>query len=431
MKKYDYDQIGESLVEETLPNGLRVAIMPKPKFNQVFATFSTDYGSIDREFIIPGQQQPTVVPDGIAHFLEHKMFEEEDGDVFQRFARYGASANAFTTFDMTTYLFSATEHISEHIETLIDFVQRTYLTDENVDKEKGIIGQEIRMYDDNPDWRSFFGVLQGLFHDHPVKIDIAGTVESISKITKETLLTCYRTFYHPSNMILTVVGPVDPDVVLDQVRRNQEKKQFDPQEEIRRIYPQEPATVAKRRVENRLSVSIPRVLFGYKEPNETLRGRALLEKELVTAVALDALFSRSANLFNELYDAGLIDRGFSWEYEATPAYSFSVIGGQSPEPDRLISTINERLKQIQAEGLSEELFEIGRRKLIGKFLEAIDSPQLVARQIPSYRFKGIDYLDTLPTLQAMTPGQVNDRLRSYLQPDTQAVSIVWPVNSSN
>ncbi|MFC4768127.1 EF-P 5-aminopentanol modification-associated protein YfmH [Effusibacillus consociatus] len=426
MRETQYDQLQEKLYYEKLENGLQIYIMPKPEFNQAFATFSTKYGSIDREFVVPGQNEPVIVPDGIAHFLEHKMFEEEEGDVFQDFAKYGASANAFTSFDMTTYLFSATDHLKENLETLLDFVQRPYLTDENVEKEKGIIGQEIQMYDDNPDWRSYFGVLQGLFKNHPIRIDIAGTIESIAKITKETLMDCYKTFYHPSNMLLFLVGPFEPEETVKLVADNQARKKISPQGEIKRIFPEEPTEAAHPRMEVKLSVSIPRCLFGFKEVNPGVSGRDLLLRELATAVGFDTLFSRSADLFNRLFNEGLIDKGFSWEYEVSEAYGFSVIGGNTKDPDRLMTIINEELAKVRQNGVAKESFETSRKKLIGKFLEGMDSPRYIARNFTSYRFKDADFFDSIKVLEELTHEQVNQRMAEHFEPKAQTVSLVLP-----
>lgn len=426
MREIRYEQLQETLYHEQLDNGLNIYIMPKPEHKQAFATFTTKYGSIDREFRVSGQEQPIEVPDGIAHFLEHKMFEEEEGDVFMDFAKYGAAANAFTAFDMTSYLFSATDNLYENLGTLIDFVQRPYLTDENVEKEKGIIGQEIRMYDDNPDWRSYFGVLQGLFKEHPIRIDIAGTVESIAKIDKETLLDCYHTFYHPSNMLVFVVGPFDPQKVVDQIRDNQLRKDYVPQAAIDRIYPTEPKEAKEAKVEVHLSVSIPKCLFGFKEVDIDLSGRDLLQREMATAVGFDVLFSRSAELFNRLFNEGLIDKGFTWEYEVTSEYGFSVIGGNTKDPARLMEIINQELVKVRQNGIPKESFELSRKKMIGKFLEGLDSPRYIARNFTSYRFKDVDFFETLPVLEALTHEQVNHRLAEHFEPSAQTVSLVLP-----
>ena len=224
MNKEYFQQLDETLYKETLPNGLDVYILPKKGFSKTFVTFTTNYGSIDREFIPLGKDEPVVVPDGIAHFLEHKMFEKEEGDVFQKFSEKGASANAFTSFTRTAYLFSSTDHVLDNTKTLLDFVQQPYFTEQTVEKEKGIIGQEITMYDDQPDWRLYFGTIENMYKEHPVKIDIAGTIETISHITAEHLYECYNTFYHPSNMVLFVVGAVNPEEMMNFIKADKQRK---------------------------------------------------------------------------------------------------------------------------------------------------------------------------------------------------------------
>lgn len=226
MNKTEYEQINETLYHEVLPNGLTVYLLPKNDYHKTYGLFSTNYGSIDNEFIPYGEKEKVKVPDGIAHFLEHKLFEKEDGDVFQLFGKQGASANAFTSFTKTSYLFSTTDQVEKNLTTLIDFVQAPYFTEETVNKEKGIIGQEIQMYEDDPNWRMFFGILNNLYPTHPLHIDIAGTVESIDKITAQDLYTCYRTFYQPSNMVLFVVGKMEPEKLMKLIRENQEAKKF-------------------------------------------------------------------------------------------------------------------------------------------------------------------------------------------------------------
>lgn len=233
MEKIFFEQLAETVYSEQLTNGLRVFVLSKKDYQKTYATFTTRYGSIDRSFKIDGQLFN--VPDGIAHFLEHKMFEEEDGDIFNRFAMQGAQVNAFTSFDRTTYLFSSTQNVKENLNTLLDFVQHPYFTDENVEKEKGIIAQEIRMYDDNPDWRLYFGLIQSLYSNHPIHIDIAGSVESIYQITKEQLDLCYQTFYHPSNMVLFIVGGIDPIEILKVVEENQSQKVFTKRKKLSEI----------------------------------------------------------------------------------------------------------------------------------------------------------------------------------------------------
>src|SRR5690625_1359829 len=257
MKKTIHENVNETIYSKTLQNGLPVFLLPRNKMSKTFAIFTTNYGSIDRSFIPLNGENKITVPDGVAHFLEHKLFEKEDRDVFADFGKLGASPNAYTSFTKTAYLFSATNHIKENVETLLNFVQEPYFSDASVEKEKGIIAQEIKMYDDQPSWQSFMGTVKSLFHDHPITVDIAGTVESIQTITKEDLYTCYHTFYHPSNMILSVVGNFNPEEMMHLIEENQAKKSFSEPEEIKRFFPEEPEEVAIKENYIQMPVSMP------------------------------------------------------------------------------------------------------------------------------------------------------------------------------
>jgi predicted Zn-dependent peptidase len=423
MQQIEHPQLKETLYYEQLPNGLEVYLLPKQGFFKTYATFTTRYGSIDNHFQPPGEEE-IQVPDGIAHFLEHKMFEEEDGDVFTRFSKQGASANAFTSFDRTAYLFSATDQIKENLITLIDFVQRPYFTDENVEKEKGIIGQEIRMYDDNPEWRSYFGLIEAMYHRHPVRIDIAGTVESIAKIDKETLYKCYETFYHPSNMVLFVVGSIDPETTMQWIRENQAAKPFSKQAEIKRFYPEEPETVAEKRKEIRLTVGIPKCLFGFKEHRLGLTGDDFLKQELSTQLVLEALFGPGSDLYQSLYDDGLIDDNFGFDYTLEQGYGFSIVGGDTPDPDKLTQRVENELPQRVQTGIQADTFERIRKKKIGQYLRYLNSPEWIANQFTRYRFNGADLFRLIPLLESLTPEEVNERMREHVNWDRFAVSVV-------
>jgi predicted Zn-dependent peptidase len=423
MQQIEHPQLKETLYHEQLPNGLEVYLLPKPGFFKTYATFTTRYGSIDNHFQPPGEEE-IKVPDGIAHFLEHKMFEEEDGDVFTRFSKQGASANAFTSFDRTAYLFSATDQIKENLMTLIDFVQRPYFTDENVEKEKGIIGQEIRMYDDNPEWRSYFGLIEAMYHRHPVRIDIAGTVESIAKIDKETLYKCYETFYHPSNMVLFVVGSIDPETTMQWIRENQAAKPVGKQAEIKRFYPEEPETVAEKRKEIRLPVGIPKCLFGFKEHKIGLTGDDFLKQELATQLVLEALFGPGSDLYQSLYDDGLIDDNFGFDYSLEQGYGFSIVGGDTPDPDKLTQRVENELPQRVQTGIQADTFERIRKKKIGQYLRYLNSPEWIANQFTRYRFNGADLFRLIPLLESLTLEEVNERMRDHVNWDRFAVSVV-------
>lgn len=361
MKQIPYPHLQETLYTEKMPGGLQVFILPKAGFKKTYATFTTRYGSVDNHFQVEGREEIRV-PDGIAHFLEHKMFEEPTGDIFSNFANKGASANAFTSFDRTTYLFTATEHIEDNLTTLIDFVQHPYFTDENVEKEKGIIGQEIQMYRDNPDWRSYYGLIEAMYSKHPIRIDIAGTVESISKITKGTLYECYNTFYHPSNMILFVVGGINPESIMELIRSNQAAKTFEPQGMIRRYFEQEPYEIQEKKRVIVLPVSLPKCLFGIKEMAPGVKGRELLVQELTTKLVLDYLFSSSSDLYQQLYDEGLISDSFGYEYNSTAEYAFSMVGGDTRDPGKLLDRIKEEVNKVIEKGLDEKIFERTRKR---------------------------------------------------------------------
>ncbi|ULO09761.1 insulinase family protein [Paenibacillus sp. 19GGS1-52] len=423
MEKIHYERLQETLYHEVMDNGLQVYVLPKPDFLKTYATFATKFGSVDNHFRVANGEE-TQVPDGIAHFLEHKMFEEPEGDIFATFASNGASANAFTSFDQTVYLFSATENIETNLSTLVDFVQNPYFTDENVEKEKGIIGQEINMYADNPDWRVYFGLIEAMYAKHPVHIDIAGTIESIDTITKETLYTCYHSFYHPSNMLLFVVGGVEPEKVFSLIRANQGKKSYEKQGEINRIFEAEPEEVAKKHLESKLAVSMPKIMFGFKEKEEGLTGEAAVRRDLTTKLMLDLLLGSSTVLYQKLYDADLISDSFGHEFNSSPQYAFSAIGGDTKDPDLLLQRIKEEVNLLLESGFAEKDFERARKKKIGGYLRMLNSPESIAHEFTRYQFRGGDLFEVLPIYESITLDEVNKRLHDHVDWEQLAVSLV-------
>jgi predicted Zn-dependent peptidase len=419
-----YATINEKTHTETLPNGLTVVLVPKPGYTKTYAVFTTRYGSIDNHFQVAGEPEHRVV-DGIAHFLEHKLFEEEWGDIFHTFAAQGASANAFTSHSRTAYLFSATERVTENLETLMDFVQRPHLTPENVEKEKGIIEQEIRMYDDMPFWRGYRHLLESLFKRCPVRIDIAGTVESIYKIDRDALMMCYSTFYHPSNMVLAVVGPFDPEATLAQIRANQIKKTFAPGREIKRFFEDEPAGVRQAHHEIKLAVSRPLLLMGWKDKAGIPKGLQL-RRELVMALVQDVAFGRAAKLFQELLDRGLVDDSFSFDYECGPGYGFSYLGVETDEPDTFQTAVAEALAGLVANGLDATEFERSRRKQLGDYLHTLNSPEAIANHLTDVLFKDADYFKIPDIIAEITLDEANTVLREHYDATQLAVSVVLP-----
>ncbi|MEH7094580.1 EF-P 5-aminopentanol modification-associated protein YfmH [Neobacillus vireti] len=403
MEKITFDQLQEELFHEKMSNGLNVYILPKKGFNKTYCTFTTKYGSVDNTFVPLGKDEYVKVPDGIAHFLEHKLFEKEDGDVFQQFSRQGASANAFTSFTRTAYLFSSTSDVEKNLETLIDFVQSPYFSEKTVEKEKGIIGQEITMYDDNPDWRLYFGLIQNLYQNHPVKIDIAGTIESIAEIDKDWLYECYNTFYHPSNMLLFIVGPVDPEKIMTQVRENQAKKDYEAMPEIKRKFEEEPPQAAEKKQVLQMNVQTSKALLGIKALHVDQTGEVLLKNELTMNVLLDLLFGKSSDNYNKLYDEGLVDETFSYDYTQEQGFGFAMIGGDTAEPDKLSDRLRQMLLDAkQGSVFNDQQLERAKRKKIGAFLRAVNSPEYIANQFTRYAFNDMNLFDVVPTLEKIT-----------------------------
>ncbi|MBG9450356.1 zinc protease [Cytobacillus firmus] len=427
MDKITFDQLQEELYYEKLENGLDVYILPKKGFNKTYATFTTKYGSIDNHFLPPGKEEYVKVPDGIAHFLEHKLFEKEDGDVFQQFSKQGASANAFTSFTRTAYLFSSTSNVEMNLETLIDFVQDPYFTEKTVEKEKGIIGQEITMYDDNPDWRLYFGLIENMFKNHPVKIDIAGTIESISHITKDMLYECYETFYHPSNMLLFIVGPVDPDQIMTQVRDNQSKKDYKEMAEIKRQVEGEPSEAAKKKKVLEMNVQTSKCLVGIKSSTANQSGKEMLKNELSLNVLLDILFGKSSEQYSTLYSEGLIDDTFSFDYTQEQGFGFAMVGGDTNDPDRLAETLQKMLLDAREKGtISQETLDRTKKKKIGAFLRAVNSPEYIANQFTRYAFNEMDLFDVVPTLESITLDDVENAAGNLISEERFTVCQVVP-----
>lgn len=426
MNKTHNARLGESIYYEKHPSGLSVYVMPKQGYSKSYAIFGTRYGSIDSDFVVPGEQKITSVPDGIAHFLEHKMFEQPDGgNVFESYARHGANANAFTSFNMTAYLFESTQDVLDNLQILLDFVQKPYFTDENVAKEQGIIGQEIRMYDDDPGWQLMMNYLSAMYHTMPVNKDIAGTVESISHITKDTLYTCYNTFYNLSNMVLFVVGDVSPDAVWECVQKNViNSKPFDG--EIRRMYGEEPNSVAQTTKRVKLSVSVPMFMFGFKDTDTGYDGLPLLKKNIEQSLAAEIVFGRSGRLYNRLYNEGHILGEMSAEVECEKYYGFTALSGESPNPDKVRDIILAGLETVRREGISREAFDRVKRAFWGRYVKQFNNINGIAQNFLSNIFNGIHLFDYTDAIENVTLEEVNARMRQHYDPERAVLSVVEP-----
>ena len=387
MNKTEYEQINETLYHEVLPNGLTVYLLPKNDYHKTYGLFSTNYGSIDNEFIPYGEKEKVKVPDGLAHFLEHKLFEKEDGDVFQLFGKQGASANAFTSFTKTSYLFSTTDQVEKNLTTLIDFVQAPYFTEETVNKEKGIIGQEIQMYEDDPNWRMFFGILNNLYPTHPLHIDIAGTVESIDKITAQDLYTCYRTFYQPSNMVLFVVGKMEPEKLMKLIRENQEAKNFPPKQEIVRYFPENTKEIIKQ---SALEAAITRDKFvlGIKGldtlPQE---GTELLRYKTAINLLFQMILGNTSRNYLAMYNQGIIDDSFGFEFSLDREFHFADFSGDTDEPEKAAEKVKEIILGFADDPeVSETNLDLLKKKMLGQYFQSLNSIEYIANQFTQSLF---------------------------------------------
>lgn len=424
-------QLGESLFMATLPSGLPVYVLPRRGMARKYATFATEYGSVDSSFVVPGQSVPTTVPDGIAHFLEHKLFEEPDGtDAFARFSRLGATCNAYTYYTTTTYLFSTVDNFDECVDVLIDFVQTPYLTDENVAKEQGIIEQELRMYQDMPSWRLNANLLQNMYHHHPVRIEIGGTVDSIRRIDKELLLLCHRTFYHPSNMVFFAVGDIDPAATVARVEAAVAKLGLGPQPDIERRFPEEPPTVRQAWVEQDMAVAAPLLRLGYKETRLGLQGDDLLRQNLLTDLVLSATTGPGSELYEELYAEGLIDDSFGSGYQCESGFGHALLGGQTPDPERLAERLRTALTEYAANGLPAEAFDRMKRVLTGRYVGLFDSPDNLAFLVNSLHFNGVGLFRYPDLLTDLDLAAANERLQELFDPARSVASVVRPKQTS-
>jgi predicted Zn-dependent peptidase len=421
------ERLGERLHHERLENGLNVFVLPRPGYSKKYASFATRYGSVDNTFLVPATGERARVPDGIAHFLEHQMFAQEYGDAFERFSEHGASANAFTSYTSTTYLFSCTDNWDENLAVLLDFVQSPHFTDRGTEKERGIIQQEIRMYEDNPGWRLRQGLHAALYREHPFRVDIAGTVESVGQITTPLLRLCYDTFYHPSNMVLSAVGDLDPAQVFAAARASAAAHPRPERDRpVQRLLPEEPEPVAERRFEARMPVARPMLAIGFKERQTGLAGGDLLRRDIASEVLMEVLFGRASRNYEAWYEAGLIDKTFSASYYGEETFGLSRVGGETDRPDELERSVLEAVRRARAEGVSEEDFARVRAKLTGQFLAAFNSPEELSYLVNATFFLGTTLFGYMQAFERVTRADVEARLRDHLDPDFSAVALIRP-----
>lgn len=402
MEKIYYKTLKENLYHEKLENGLEVYLLKKDGFEKTYGLFSTNFGSINTTFKPIDSNEYLKVNDGIAHFLEHKMFDMKDGDASDKFASLGANTNAFTSSSRTAYLFSTTSNEDKCVELLLDLVQSLDITEQSVEKEKGIIVQEIKMYDDDPDWRVYFGSIASLYHNHPVAIDIAGDEKSVNDTTKDMLYTCYNTFYHPSNMMLFVVGNIEPEDMIKVIKDNQASKEFKKDVVIDNKVVDEPKDIRVKRKEDVMDVEMNKLLVSIKVNDILKDSKEKIKRELSVNIFLDYLFSKSSDLYNQWIKEGLINDTFSANFTQEKDYSFIHLGGDQDDYQKLEKTIMSFLDSIDDIQINEEDFQRIKRKNIGLFINMFNSPESIANLFSRYYFEGISAFEIVDVIPHIT-----------------------------
>lgn len=399
-------------------SGLTIYVYPKEGYNSTYAIFGTKYGSINNAFKVDGGEV-VKVPDGIAHYLEHKLFESEDGDAFSRYAKTGANANAYTSFDKTCYLFSCTDNFEESLEILLDFVQSPYFTEETVAKEQGIIGQEIKMYDDSPAWRVMFNMLMNMYKNHPVRIDIAGTVESIAKITPEYLYTCYNTYYNLNNMVLCVAGNTTVDTVLAIADKMLKDSKY---HEIENIFEDEPDEVLAPYVEQKLPVGLPLFNLGFKEK---AGDRRVDEKTLAySEILLFLIASSTSVLYREMMDKNLINSSFSYEFFEGEGFLGTIFSGESRDPEKVAESIKEYINKLKKTGIDKEEFEIAKRATYGDAISALNSTDHIANILADFDFSDRELYVYIDAIANATVEELEERLKTMFDTDKTTLSVI-------
>ena len=423
MKRVQFPRLGEVCCETVLDNGLKIQVVPRPGYLKSYAFFATSYGGMNVRFRKDGVWQET--PAGVAHFLEHKMFDTKEGNALQELAKNGAEPNAFTSNAMTGYYFDSTEHFEENLKILLSFVSVPSFTDESVAKEQGLIGQEIRMIEDNPDWQIYTRMMQALYQNSTARTSIAGTVESISHITAETLYQCHKAFYTPSNMILTAVGDVDPVHVVDLARSILPRERG---EKIPRDYGTEPADIAQKETSVAMEVSTPQFLTGFK-CTPAPEGEDYLRMSAIGDMACDILLGDSSPLYLRLYDQGLINTSFGGAFEMMPGIAYLYAGGDSRDARAVTGEIYREAERLAAEGIDEDFYQQVRRATFGEQLRGLNSFENIAVSLTEGYFRGYNPFRFPQVFDSITKDDILAFLRENLREERAVLSEIVPKNA--
>lgn len=427
MEKIYYQNLNETVYQHTLENGLNVYMIPKNDFHKVFATFTTHYGSFDQRFISPKTGKKVNQPEGIAHFLEHKMFSMPDKtDAFETLSKFGVNANAYTNFDRTSYLFSGTKNIEGALNYLLDFVQTPYFTVKSVKKEQGIIAEELRMYSDYPNQRLFYGLLQNLYQKHPIHVEIGGTVESIYKITAKKLYDAYETFYHPSNMEVVLVGNFDPEAMLQLIIDNQSKKGYTYQEPIKRFMPKEPKAIVKSHDEVEMPVVMPKLGLGVKLSPAS--GKEALKKDIALAILMDMYFANSTKNYQTLLQSRLINESFEYtSIEEENAFTMAFFG-DTIDPNQLKDRLIKMILGLKRKKHDVEVFERQKKSTLGSFIMSLNSLESISMGFTNYLANGISMFEVPEIIESITIDDIQALAKEF-HPKRISSFVVLPSKS--
>ncbi len=421
MSRQEYPRLGEAISQRILPNGLAVIVVHKPFHAKHYAFFATSYGGMALRYKVGDQWRDT--PAGVAHYLEHKMFDTEHESATQALAKNGAVENAFTANDMTAYYFECTEKFYDSLRILLQFVSVPYFTQESVEKEQGIIAQEIRMSDDDPEWQNYLNIIQCLYQHHPMRTPVVGTVDSIATITPQLLYDCHKTFYTPSNMVLVCIGSMDIDEVCAVAQEILPTEAGTP---VERDYGAvEDLTPATRLMETEMEVSMPQFVTGYKcaVPES---GVDYLRENIIGSMACDVLFGDSSPLYNRLYEEGHINGSLGGSFDVIPNASFLYVGGDANDPHFVSEEITREAMRLAKEGIDEEFYQQIRRATYGQLLRGLNSFEDTAISMADGHFRGFDYYSFPEVFDRVTKADIEEFLRRNIVPEHSAISIIYP-----
>ena len=422
MKIIESSKIKEKEYIEKLDNGMTVIVIPKPNLDKKYIIWGTHFGSIDNRFIMPKTGEEVFIPDGVAHFLEHKMFEQPDGtNSLDTLMALGLDANAYTTNDHTAYLFECTNNFYEGLDELMDYVQHPYFTDENVEKEKGIIGQEIKMYVDEPSWRMYMNAMDCMYKKNPIKI--------LKKIRKMKIifnfmmtLKCYNTFYNPSNMIMVVCGNFEPEEILKEIKKRLVKKEE--QGEIKRIYPEKETEINMPYKEVEMEVSTPIFAIGYKDIEGAEDKKEIVRKHIAIEILMNMIIGKSSKAYKELYEAGVLLSTPDLDYEFSDEYAHILISGQSKNPAKIQEKIEKVVDKYKKEGLEEEHFNRIKKKIYGDYVVEYNSVGEIARMFLADKMKGINSFDYIEEYNTVTKDYTQEVLKNVFKKENMVMSVV-------